>query len=299
MALSFMSRDDMSMALRELDQALYVHQRWSESVYGVLICHLPPDASDLADDAFRSCPFGTWYYSSHDGGLRQHPGFVAIAVEHEQMHRIAARILRDFVAGEPVDEGDYEGFVGAMTRMRLEILNLSRELEDSISNLDPLTGATGRNGMLALLRRQQEVTKRTQQSCLLAMMDLDLFKNVNDSFGHQAGDRVLVAIVRFIKMRLRPYDEFFRYGGEEFLLCAPFVTEASALVMVERLREGIGALVIDIGDEREVAITASFGVTTLDPEAPVEKSIERADRALYVAKSSGRNRTHVWDDGTT
>ena len=144
MALSFMSREEMSVALRELDQALYVHQRWSEGVYGVLICHLTPEASDLADDAHRVCPFGSWYYSTHEGGLRQHPGFLAIAVEHEQMHRIAARILRDFVAGEPVSERDYEAFVGAMSRMRLEISNLSRELEDSISNLDPLTGLCNR-----------------------------------------------------------------------------------------------------------------------------------------------------------
>ncbi len=222
MALSFMSRDEMSTALRELDQALYLHQRWSEGVNGVLICHLAPDESDLADDAYRSCPFGAWYYGHEKGALSQHPGFLAIAVEHENMHEIATRVLRGFVKGERVALRDYEDFVGAMTRMRLEVANLSRELEDGITNLDPLTGATSRKGMLALLRRQGEVVARTGQSCVVAMMDLDLFKIVNDRYGHQAGDQVLVEIVRFVKSRLRPYDEFFRYGGEEFLLCAPF-----------------------------------------------------------------------------
>jgi diguanylate cyclase (GGDEF)-like protein len=212
------------------------------------------------------------------------------------MHGAMREILMDFEAGRPVAEGDYESFVGAMSRMRLEILNLSRELEDGISNLDPLTGATGRNGMLALLRRQHEVAKRTRHECLIAMMDLDLFKNVNDRYGHQAGDQVLVDVVRYVKSQLRPYDEFFRYGGEEFLLCAPFIDASDALVMVERLREGIASLSIDAGEGREVAITASFGVTSLDPELTIEESIARADRALYAAKAAGRNRSHTWDD---
>ncbi len=296
MALTFMSRDDMSTALRELNQALYVHERWSERIYGVLVCHLAPEASDLADDAFRVCPFGTWYYSSQEGGFREHPGFLAMAVEHERMHRIVAGILLTFGAGEPVAESDYAAFVNAMSRMRLEILNLSRELEDSISRLDPLTGATGRHGMLAHLRRQHEVVTRTQQSCLVAMMDLDYFKNINDGYGHPVGDQVLVATVGHVKTHLRPYDEFFRYGGEEFLLCVPFVDASGALSMVERLREGVAALEIDAGEGRVVKVTASFGLTMLDPGVPVEESIARADRALYGAKSAGRNRSLVWDE---
>jgi diguanylate cyclase len=298
MALSFMTRDQMAAALRELDQALYVHQQWSEGVHRVLLCRLVPDPNDLDEDAYRTCPFGTWYYGAQDGGLGQHPGFLALAVEHQHMHRAMTRILMDFGAGHAVTEGDYESFVGAMSRMRLEILNLSRELEDGIANLDPLTGATGRNGMLALLRRQQEVTRRTHQECLVAMMDLDLFKSVNDQYGHQAGDRVLVDVVRYVKTQLRPYDEFFRYGGEEFLLCAPFIDSLDALVMVERLREGISSLSIDCGEARNVNITASFGVTSLDPQLPIEESIARADRALYAAKAAGRNRSRTWDDLT-
>lgn len=298
-ALSFMTREEMSAALNALEQALFVHQKWSEDLFAVLVCRLAPDDADLLDDAYRTCPFGTWYYSSREQSLNEHPGFLAISVEHEQMHRIAARILRGFVTNDAVEVGDFTSLVGAMRRLRLEIVNLSRELSDGITNLDPLTGATGRNGMLAVLRRHRELSERELESCVVVMMDLDLFKNVNDRFGHQAGDRVLVEIVRYIKMQLRPFDELFRYGGEEFLLCIPFVDLSSALLMVERLRDGVAALSIDIDDEREVQITISFGVALLDPVVPVEQSIARADRALYAAKSSGRNKSLLWEESMT
>ncbi|MHB1088379.1 MAG: diguanylate cyclase [Acidimicrobiales bacterium] len=285
----------MIAALSALDQAMYVHQKWSESVHASLICHLAPDARDLSDDAYRLCPFGQWYYLPQNEGLGQHPGFLAIASEHEQMHHVATQILLASQSGEHVLLRDYETFVNAMSRMRLEILTLSRELEDSLTNLDPLTGAASRLGMLPVLRRQQELVKRNLQRCMIIMFDLDRFKDVNDNFGHQAGDRVLINIVQFVRSRLRPYDEFFRYGGEEFLVCTPGQDGTNGSDAIERLREGIAEMRIELDDGRIARITASFGVTTLDPDVPVEVSIARADKALYAAKAAGRDCVRRWD----
>lgn len=290
-----MSKEAMVVALSALDQAMYVHQKWSESIHASLICNLSPDARDLTEDAYRECPFGQWYYSPQNEELGQHPGFVAIASEHEQMHHLAREILLTSQSGDHVQLREYENFVNAMARMRLEIQTLSRELEDGITNLDPLTGATSRYGMLPILRRQHELVKRELQSCMIVMMDLDRFKDVNDQFGHQAGDKVLIDVVQFIRMRLRPYDEFFRYGGEEFLVCTPGQDGAGGLDAIERLRQGIAALRIGLSEGRIVQVTASFGVTTLDPEVTVETSIARADQALYAAKSAGRNCLRLWD----
>jgi diguanylate cyclase (GGDEF)-like protein len=290
-----MSKEAMAAALAALDQALYIHQKWSENVHTSLICHLPADDRDLSESAYRLCPFGQWYYTPQNQELSQHPGFLAIAAEHEQMHRVATNILMASQVGDGIPVRDYENFVNAMARMRLEILTLSRELEDGLTNLDPLTGATSRIGMLPVLRRQQELVKRGLQSCTVAMMDLDLFKNVNDEFGHQAGDAVLTEVVRFVRTHLRPYDEFFRYGGEEFLLCSPGTDEYNGYDAVERLREGIAALRIDLGDGRVVGVTTSFGVAMLEADQPVEQTIARADQALYAAKAAGRDCVRRWD----
>jgi diguanylate cyclase (GGDEF)-like protein len=179
--------------------------------------------------------------------------------------------------------------------VRLEIFALERELEDSLFNHDSLTGAITRFGILPTLREQQELVKRHAQLCYIAMIDLDNFKVVNDLHGHAAGDRVLAASVRYLIQHLRPYDKVFRYGGEEFLLCMPYTELTPGLDRVKELNEGLAALEIDIGAKEPVRMTASFGLALLDPDIPVEASIDRADKALYAAKAAGRNCVRIWD----
>jgi diguanylate cyclase len=87
----------------------------------------------------------------------------------------------------------------------------------------------------------------------------------------------------------------FRYGGEEFLLCLPYTELMSGHDRVMKLNEGLAALEIDVGEKEPIHITASFGLTLLDPELPVETSIDRADKALYAAKAAGRNCLKIWD----
>ena len=287
-------RGEMSAAIAALEQATYMHEQWSNAVYACLVCRLPPDERDLADSPHRRCPFGQWYYAQQNTHLSRHAGFAAVSTEHEELHRMAARLLRLSHAGEPIPVREYDSFVNAMSRLRSEIASLRHELADALTNRDPLTGAAGRIEMLAQLRVQQELVRRDVQPCTIAMMDLDLFKAVNDGHGHQAGDKVLIDTVRYVLEQLRPYDELYRYGGEEFLLCTPGADLGTGFVAVERLREGIARTPIDTESGIRLSITASFGVTLLDPDVPVEESIARADQALYAAKTAGRNRTHVW-----
>lgn len=95
--------------------------------------------------------------------------------------------------------------------------------------------------------------------------------------------------------QLRPYDMLFRYGGEEFLICTPDADLKSGYEAVERLRDGLAAIPFETDSGSSFQVTASFGVTLLDPDVSVEQSIARADKALLAAKSAGRNRVVVWD----
>ncbi len=295
MALPNIPNDQLRMALNSLEQANYNHDQWAESLYSTLICHLAPDQRDLASDAHRRCRFGQWYYEVGTGILGTHPGFEAIGIEHQRMHQYATRLLQSSMDSDRIHIQNYEYFVTARKRLILESATLQHELDDALYNLDPLTGATSRIGMLTKLREQHELVKRAVHPCVVAMMDLDQFKTVNDKYGHITGDKVLIGIVQCVMAHLRPYDKLFRYGGEEFLITLPDADLPTGHKVIDRLRETLGSLAHQANGNPPFHVTVSFGLTLLDPEVPVEQSIDRADKALYVAKEMGKNRAVTWD----
>jgi diguanylate cyclase (GGDEF)-like protein len=290
-----MTGDAVRTALRELKQAVYNHEQWSEMLFATLICRLPPDQRDVSNESHRLCRFGQWYYKSGVVGLEQHPGLAGIGIEHKRMHQHAATLLRLSADQVPITVVDYERFVTALKRLRLEIATVQRELEEVLYDLDPLTGTPSRVGMLTKLREQRELVVREVQECAIAMMDIDHFKAVNDTYGHVVGDKVLVAVAKCVMQHLRAYDRVYRYGGEEFLITLPNTDLQAAHAIVERLREGIAQLSQDGDGKGSFRVTVSFGLALLDPDLPVEHSIDRADKALYVAKASGRNRSVDWE----
>jgi diguanylate cyclase len=175
------------------------------------------------------------------------------------------------------------------------ITTLQREFEGALHNLDPLTGIPSRAAMLTKLREQHELVKRKVNACVVAMIDLDHFKDVNDKYGHLVGDKVLITVAQYIASHLRPYDMIFRYGGEEFLICLPDTDVQTGSGIMNRLRDDLGSLSQEQNGGGIFHVAVSVGLTALDPNEPIELSIDRADRALYVAKASGRNRSIVWD----
>lgn len=291
-----LEQNEIQAVLLQLDQAVYHHTQWYDSITRTLVCRLPHDHRDEARNAHRHCRFGQWYYGGAPDSLHKHPGFIAIETEHKSMHQMAAKLLQTASSGGIISPLDYDSFINALERLRLQILTLKRELEETLYNLDPLTGAHNRIGMLTKLREQLDMVKRHVQSSCIAMMDIDLFKTVNDTYGHSVGDIVLAASARNVMEHLRPYDKLFRYGGEEFLLCMQNTDIGLGYEVVERIRQGLAANHIDYGGKKPLQITMSFGITLLDPEATVEQSIERADKAMYAAKIAGRNCTRIWDE---
>lgn len=289
------SDDEMRSVLKALDQALYNHDLWAEALHGALICRLSPDERDLDENAHHLCRFGQWYYSQGALMLDQHPGFREIGVEHQRMHQYAANLLRASVAGAPISLQDYERFVMALKRLRLEFETVRHEFAEALGNLDPLTGTANRVGMLPRVREERELVRRGVRACVVAMMDLDHFKDVNDQHGHAVGDRVLSGVARYAVSHLRPYDRVYRYGGEEFLFCLPEADLDQGLEIIDRLRGELAALAFEAEGGRRFQVTVSFGLAPLDPDVPVEQSIDRADKAMYAAKAQGRDRVVVWD----
>lgn len=157
---------------------------------------------------------------------------------------------------------------------------------------DPLTELPNREAYNE--RADTEVLRwqRYKRPLTIAIIDIDHFKKINDSFGHQAGDRVIKVIGRSIARRLREVDFFCRYGGEEFVALMPETDVDSARVMLEKVREAIAKAAFNYKNQ-PVSISISIGMTEFREGDNLATAFERADKALYRAKTNGRNRCEV------
>jgi two-component system, cell cycle response regulator len=177
-----------------------------------------------------------------------------------------------------------------------EQLMSAREALREQATKDHLTGLWNRRSILEMLDREVARSQRDGLPLGLIVADLDFFKRVNDTHGHQAGDVVLRETARRMQAAIRPYDTIGRYGGEEFLVVLPNCDAAKALQIAERLHRCVGEKPIDL-PEAPVAATLSVGVTAANPSAKVKSDalLKVADDALYQAKRAGRNRVLLTD----
>ncbi len=165
-----------------------------------------------------------------------------------------------------------------------------------LATTDFLTGVWNRRRFMELGEAEVARVRRSGRCFGAVMMDVDHFKAVNDTYGHDAGDSVLRALAEACVDRLRNVDIVGRMGGEEFALILPETDPQGARLTVERLREHLGELTIPV-DSGPLNVTVSAGVTTVqDPKDSIESALKRADAALYEAKDRGRNRTVAYEE---
>ena len=155
---------------------------------------------------------------------------------------------------------------------------------------DSLTGLHNRRWLEETYTRELKRSNDGNFNLAAFMLDIDHFKQVNDTYGHLAGDQVLIAVAQEITRCLRPSDMPVRYGGEEFTVFLPNTTIDNAKIIAERLRSGVEKIRIALPTGEMISVTISVGFTERQPGDTVESIIKRADDALYHAKESGRNR---------
>jgi len=161
------------------------------------------------------------------------------------------------------------------------------------AHLDPLTGANNRAALDKTMLREVELAHRHHLPLSVVMLDLDKFKDINDGYGHSAGDYILKTLVTCIDETARGSDMLFRYGGEEFVLILSGTDSEGAKRIAERLRCAIEAYPF-VYDRQEIAVTASFGVATMKSRDDANRLFNKADSALYHAKDAGRNQVHYY-----
>lgn len=191
--------------------------------------------------------------------------------------------------------------IAGLSKENLELLVRNRILSE-VSARDALTGLYNRWYVLEKIESEINRSLRHGSPMALLMIDLDHFKDVNDTYGHTAGDEVLRDVARVLKESCRVYDVPGRYGGEEFCVVLPQTGMQSVPVVAERIRVRLEQHPSDIGGGNPITVTASIGIAGVegndsDPVLSPGMLIERADRALYSAKNHGRNCVAVWDSG--
>ncbi|WP_178006166.1 sensor domain-containing diguanylate cyclase [Marinospirillum perlucidum] len=185
----------------------------------------------------------------------------------------------------------YDVTDSATNRLQLEEAN--QELA-RLSRTDRLTGLLNRGYWEECLQQEFLREQRSQGQSSLIIFDIDHFKKVNDTYGHQAGDEVIRQAAQLLKQEARATDFPGRYGGEEFVLLLPDTPEAGAQEVAERLRQALESKVIEYG-ELSLKVTISLGVSGFTKQLDTAQTwLERADQALYQAKEAGRNQVKCW-----
>jgi len=180
-------------------------------------------------------------------------------------------------------------------------LEESREALHAQATRDAVTGLWNRSAILDVVERGLRRARHQGRPFAVVLADLDWFKDINDAYGHQAGDRALYETGRRMQALVRPHDAVGRWGGEEFLVVLPDCGRAEAAALAERLRAGLESEEIHPADAPPVSITSSFGVAAVDPgeNLSAEALVRAADHALYRAKRRGRNRVEVAEAETS
>ena len=186
------------------------------------------------------------------------------------------------------------GFAG-ITATAFGMILMHREFVEAeterLATLDSLTGIFNRRILIDLSVRALALSRRKVRPMALLMLDLDEFKQVNDRFGHQAGDQVLVAFVKCVQSQLRPQDVLGRYGGEEFCVVLPETDAAGAEALAGRIRLAVEQCRVAI-TAAAISVTTSIGIAIADGQfdLSIDDLLSAADSALYQAKADGRNR---------
>ncbi len=198
----------------------------------------------------------------------------------------------------PIDNGELVARIKVQLKMKTMQDNLKRSnrLLLNLSSTDPLTRLFNRRMLMQTLDKEFVRHGRSQTTLSLLMLDIDHFKNINDTYGHLNGDTVLIGLAKILKEYLRPYDIATRFGGEEFALVLPNTPISGAYDVAERLRIAVEKMIFS-GELRNLSLTVSIGISCYPCSTvnDVDQLLRTADKALYQAKQTGRNRVVCMD----
>ena len=243
----------------------------------------------ILDDAQADPRFEHW------GSYSEIHGWIGVALRVREEKIGFLTIDSHQVGAYRISDGELAQAFADEVAIAIENARLFEQVQ-RLAITDPLTGLYNRRYFFEAARREFERARRYNSPLSVIMIDLDHFKLINDTYGHLAGDRVLVAVATRSRQSLREVDVLARYGGEEFIFLLPQTGIEGASLLAERLRERIMDLPVDSGSQH-IMVSASLGLAEIDADCPdLQALIHRADQALYATKHTHRGSISVWQD---
>jgi diguanylate cyclase (GGDEF)-like protein len=183
-----------------------------------------------------------------------------------------------------------EGLLSILIYPLRNTLSYRDAIQQALS--DPLTGLANRGALEQAIAHQWQMAQRYDQHFCVLMLDIDLFKNINDTYGHGVGDNVIKAVANSISDTTRQTDVAYRYGGEEFVVILNKSELSGAMIIAERIRENVAALSVPIDKKsgKKIGVTISIGGSCSAYCSDTNELMQQADKVLYCAKNAGRNR---------
>ncbi|MBJ6984048.1 diguanylate cyclase [Luteimonas sp. MC1750] len=276
---------------RERQRALLL--TWENALIYALMSEHPGAATPLQ---ISNSEFGLWFL---------HKGMASFGDtgETREVNLIAARIDSTLRARLPeaLTHADRRELLDELRVGADAIRSLVSMMFDGIGDLesgrDALTRLLNRRFLPTILRREIALQANTGRQFAVLMLDLDHFKSINDTHGHEAGDRALKHVAALLVENTRGSDYLFRYGGEEFVVVLGSVSREDAVAIAEGLRNAIALAPVALADGSTLQLTGSIGVAVQDGHPDYERVLARADAAMYAAKRGGRDRVVVDDGG--
>jgi len=254
---------------------------------------------DFVELDHTMCDFGQWLHENAKNTIQNNSKHKSIDNLHQSLHLFATKIYNT------LDNTQYHIIITYLEKCELISLSIGTELalvDNILMNKritkDTLTGALNRQALRNVFESQYELSLATNSSFVLAMCDLDYFKNINDTYGHIAGDKLLKSFVDIVKQKVRNSDVIVRYGGEEFIIMLPAIDKEKGKSVLNLVLKAFEQSSIDFNGNT-ISATVSIGMLAITPEkeykkAFVDEYIMIADQQLYLAKEGGRNKVEAY-----
>lgn len=263
---------------------------WSQNILFTLFGAGP--AASLKP--ISSSPFGLWFY--HRAGILFQEATILESIDGaiQQIDKVLLPKLHDArTAGSSTLAEPLERLQALIEEIKLLMTELFQNVVGLENGRDPLTRTLNRRFLPSILSREVAIAGRNGTPFTILMIDIDNFKNINDQWGHSAGDLVLRQIAEIILDTVRPSDFVFRYGGEEFLVGLVEADVEQGFQVAERIRQVLMAHELRLSDETKFSVTTSIGLAAYEGHPDYAYLVEAADKALYEAKRAGRNQTII------
>lgn len=277
--------------IAELDAAVEAHMNWTRRILRCAVLRSTPGGDVLDPMAHTLCRFGAWFtanrveFESLDASAARR-----VEVVHQSMHDAIRSLCAQVLAGQPGLNDDLDAFEASQAELINLLANFKTLILSNAVRQDPLTGLPLRYNIESDFALYQKEARRNRSLLYVVMIDVDHFKPINDTYGHQAGGLVLRHVANTLKQGLRGDEPLYRFGGEEFLWLLKCKSAEEARKSTRRILASVGTTPVPIDDEETLRLTITMGLALAGEMEDLSSAIKRADMALYEGKQSGRNR---------